>query len=134
MADDPLGRVLALVAEGRLTAEEAAPILDALDRGPAAGAAGERAGPGAPPTGPGPAEPRSRPDQPRYARVEVRERGRTSVDLRVPLSLGQRALGIIPGLSSAQAAEINEAVSRGLSGPIVDIQDEDGGGVRIVLE
>ena len=28
---DPLDRVLKLVAEGRLTAEEAAPILDALD-------------------------------------------------------------------------------------------------------
>ena len=28
---DPLARVLKLVAEGRLTAEEAAPILDALD-------------------------------------------------------------------------------------------------------
>jgi hypothetical protein len=31
-------------------------------------------------------------------------------------------------------AEINEAVSRGLSGPIVDIEDESGDGVRIVLE
>ena len=31
MPDDALDRVLQLVAEGRLTAEEAGPILDALD-------------------------------------------------------------------------------------------------------
>jgi hypothetical protein len=129
-------RVLALVAEGRLTAEEAAPILDALDRA-SADAAGnvdlrvERAPDG---SAHATAAQGGRPGEPRFARVEVREGGRTSVDLRVPLSLGRRALGIIPGLSSAQAAEINDAVSRGLSGPIVDIQDEDGDGVRIVLE
>jgi hypothetical protein len=131
VTDAAIARVLALVAEGRLTAEEAAPILDALDpEGPTAprgaapadqpGGHGRAAGPGT--------------AGPRFARVEVREGGRTSVDLRVPLSLGHRALGMIPGLSSAQAAEINEAVSRGLTGPVVDIQDDDGGGVRIILE
>jgi hypothetical protein len=122
--DDPLGQVLRLVAEGRLTADEAAPILDALD-------ARQRA------AADDPATPAAGPDRrgtPRYARIEVVERGRKAVDLRIPLSLGRRAIGSIPGLSSAQVVELTDAVNRGLTGPIVDISDEDGDGVRIVLE
>jgi hypothetical protein len=143
MPDDPLAQVLRLVAEGRLTAEEAAPILDGLDRAGSAAAAGTDAPSGAgaapdavgrgmtpPPAGPGV----MRPGEPRFARVEVRDGGRTSVNLRVPLSLGRQALGLVPGLSLRQMSEITEAVSRGLTGPIVDIQDDAGDGVRIVLE
>jgi hypothetical protein len=125
MTDDALGQVLRLVSEGRLTAAEAAPILDALDR--RADVPDDQHGPTAAP----------RPTEhglPRFARIEVTESGRKAVDLRIPLSLGRRALGFIPGLSSGQAAELEEAVSRGIRGPIVDVSDEDGGGVRIVLE
>lgn len=124
MTDDPLQQVLRLVADGRLTAEEAAPILDALER------RGEAPGP-APASA---AEPPPERGQPRFARIEVTESGRKAVDLRIPLSIGRRALSFIPGLSSGQAAELEEAVSGGVRGPIVDIADEDGGGVRIVLE
>jgi hypothetical protein len=149
MPDDPLGQVLQLVAEGRLSAEEAAPIIEALDAGARATAAADDAvrrgaraavawggAPGAssPPPGPSAGPDPMPPGQPRFARVEVRDGGRTSVNLRVPLALGRQALGLIPGLSLRQVAEINEAVSRGLSGPIVDIQDDAGDGVRIVLE
>ena len=97
---DPLERVLELVASGRLTAEEAAPILDALEAKsrPVAGAgsatnttAGEADGEPAP--------------KARYARVEVRESGRRVVDLRVPISLGRFALSRVPGLSSQQIAD-----------------------------
>ena len=44
MAADPLDQVLRLVAEGRLTADEAAPILAALDERPAPAAAGAPGG------------------------------------------------------------------------------------------
>lgn len=136
MPDDPVAQVLRLVAEGRLTAEEAAPILDAIEQ--ADRAAARAPGPGLPPPPPGapapPLPPSGRPSEPRFARVEVRDGGRTSVNLRIPLSLGRQALGMIPGLSWGQVAELHEAVGRGLSGPIVDIQDEAGDGVRIVLE
>ncbi len=129
MRDDPLQQVLRLVAEGRLTADEAAPILDALDAREGAAAAGGAGAEGAP------AEPDVPPrGTPRYARIEVTERGRKAVDLRIPLSLGRRAIGAIPGLSSVHLGELDEAVSRGLRGPVVDISDEDGGGVRIGLE
>ncbi len=132
MPDDPLQQVLQLVADGRLTAEEAAPILEALEARRLSD----------PPTGtPGgdDADRRSsaasaRPGGPRYARIEVTERGRRAVDLRIPLSIGWRALNAIPGLSAVQASEIGDAVQRGIVGPVIDITDDDGDGVRIGLE
>lgn len=126
---DPLDRVLELVASGRLTADEAAPILDALEaRAAAAGvetgtaSAGSDAGAGA------------RSTTAKYARVEVREGGRRVVDLRVPISLGRFALSRVPGLSREQISEVEEAVTSGARGPILDVEDADGDGVRIVLE
>ena len=131
---DPLDRVLRLVAEGRLTADEAAPILEALESKPK----GE-AGPGpAPAFEPGPsAEPgagNGEVRQPRWARIEVRENGRRVVDLRVPISLGRFALSRVPGLSTEQISEVEQAVMTGAHGPILDVEDADGDRVRIVLE
>ena len=123
---DPLDRVLKLVAEGRLTADEAAPILEALDRKSAPGPAS------AGPREPGPGNGQGRPA--RYARLEVRENGRRVVDLRIPISLGRFALSRVPGLSKEQIAEVEDAVTSGAHGPILDVQDPDGDGVRIVLE
>jgi hypothetical protein len=125
---DPLARVLELVATGRLTAEEAAPILDALEAkdrlgGNAAAASSDDE-----------AAPRGDGSRARYARVEVKERGRRVVDLRVPLSLGRFALSRVPGLSRDQIAEVEQAVTSGAHGPIFDVEDADGDGVRIVLE
>jgi hypothetical protein len=120
---DPLDQVLRLVGEGRLTAEEAAPILDALEAQRAAPDAG-----GAAPTSP------VSETGARFARIEVLEKGRKAVDLRIPLSLGRMAMSSIPGLSGTHATQLNEAIARGVPGPILDIADEDGGGVRIVLE
>jgi hypothetical protein len=126
---DPLERVLELVANGRLTAEEAGPILEALEAksspGSEASAGAERSDASAGEQKAGTA---------RYARVEVRESGRRIVDLRVPISLGRFALSRVPGLSSQQIAEVEEAVTSGARGPILDVEDADGDGVRIVLE
>jgi hypothetical protein len=129
---DGLDRVLQLVAEGRLTAEEAGPILDALQRTPDAGTATTDGAAFAAGVDPDSADDAGR--SPRFARVEVREGGRRVVDLRVPISLGQFALARIPGLSSQHLAEVEEAVSSGTRGPIFDVSDRDGDGVRIVLE
>ncbi len=138
---DPLERVLQLVAEGKLTADEAAPILEALDRKSNVGSGASSFGPGAsfnpgPSFEPGPAGETRPGNQPaaRYARIEVRENGRRVVDLRIPISLGRFALSRVPGLSREQIAEVEEAVSSGAHGPILEVQDTDGDGVRIVLE
>jgi len=142
---EALERVLQLVADGKLSAEEAAPILEALDARDRARASASSGPPGT--SGPsGPASPafaiggsdlgEAGDDgrKPRYARVEVRERGRRVVDLRVPISLGRFALSRVPGLSTQQVADVEEAVTSGAHGPILDVQDADGDGVRIVLE
>jgi hypothetical protein len=125
---DALDRVLQLVAEGKLSADDAAPILAALDRKARPEPGAEAAHDTDSATGQVPA------GTPRFARVEVRERGRRVVDLRVPISLGRFALSRVPGLSSQQIAEVEEAVTTGAHGPILDVEDADGDGVRIVLE
>jgi hypothetical protein len=128
---DPLERVLELVANGRLTADEAAPILEALEARGATQqgfATAEDAGASAG------ASPGADPGTARFARVEVKEHGRRVVDLRVPISLGRFALSRIPGLSREQITEVEQAVVSGARGPIFDVEDADGDGVRIVLE
>ena len=123
---DALDQVLRLVGEGRLTAEEAAPILDALDARVGAGnmADGDSASGTGTGTGTGA----------RFARIQVLESGRKAVDLRIPLSLGRMAMSSIPGLSGTNANQLNEAIAQGVRGEILDIAGEDGDGVRIVLE
>ena len=137
MAGDPLDQVLRLVADGKLTAEEAAPILAALD---------ERAGSGAGP-GPAPSDPEPGPDRPpapmpgngpradRSIRLEVREHGRSVVNLRLPLAVGRLALDRIPGLSGEQVDSVRQALSSGMRGPILEVNEDDGEStVRIVVE
>ena len=120
---DPLDDVLRLVATGRLTAEEAAPILDALQAGVEAEATAAEASPG-----------RSA-GAARAIRIEVSERGRQVVNLRVPLALGRMAIDHVPGLAPDTVARIREALDQGLTGPVLVVDDDqDGGGVRIVIE
>jgi hypothetical protein len=126
---EPLERVLQLVAEGRLTAAEAAPILDALgasgigvDEAPAERNADDN--------------PNAAPSNTRGAtsiRVEITEGGRPVVNLRIPVSLGRMALDRVPGLAGDNANLIRQALANGRSGPIL-VVDDDGDGVRIVLE
>ena len=127
MPDDALDRVLRLVAEGRLTAEEAGPILDAL------GQTGR--------TAPEPPDPPRPPDPPAApggrvsaVRIEVSDGGRRTVNLRIPVALGRMALDHLPGLSSQHTDLIRTALAEGRTGPILVVDDGDGDGVRIVLE
>ena len=129
MADDAaLEHVLRLVAEGRLTVEEAGPILDALDdRARQAGAPRSTAGPA-------PTDTAAPADAPaRAMRVEVTEGGRPIVNLRVPLSLGLAAVTQVPGISEATSTRVREAIEGGIKGPIVEVDDQ-GDGVRISIE
>ncbi len=133
--DEGVTRVLNLVAEGRLTADEAGPILDALASAGATATAGRPGQPGGT-SGSSPLPDSGAADSgsPRFARIQVREGGRRVVDLRVPISLGRFALGRVPGLSAQHIADVEEAVASGSRGPILDIEDSDGDSVRIVLE
>jgi hypothetical protein len=127
--DDALARVLRLVADGRLSAEEAAPILDALQVSAPGGRPDDAPGPGTPAD-----DPARGPNRARVARVEIREGNRRVVDLRIPISLGRAALDRIPGLPGNYGEQLRAALQSGMTGPVVDVSDEDGDGIRIVLE
>jgi len=124
--DDALESILRLVADGHLTAEEAGPILDALEAGMQTArtddrerteeADARRRGPG------------------RAIRLEVTDKGRKVVNLRVPLALGRAAIARVPGLSEATTDRIREAIEAGITGPIVHVDEGSGDGVRIVIE
>lgn len=118
---DPIDEVLRLVADGHLTAEEAGPVLDALQ------AFSGQPVDDAPPTTGGP--------RARALRLEVAEGGRRVVNLRVPLSIGRMAIDHIPGLSTDNVTHIRQALDEGMTGPILIVdEDGDGNGVRIILE
>jgi hypothetical protein len=147
---DELETILRLVAEGTLTPEEAAPIIDALtfaerrssghDRHAAhaarhaarvdrhlarAEARAEEA------MARGAAAQR----QTRQLRIRVTERGRQVVNLRIPIGFVDAALKMVPGIGGEQASRIRDAVRAGAVGPIIDVEDVDGeGGVLISVE
>jgi len=160
MTADPLDEVLRLVSEGLLSAEEAAPILAALDeRGPDAQTTGaDTSAPGPRPNPPGPGSeppggfgfnppPSSRPPgsqagnaatgersgSPRSLRIEVMDNGKRVVNLRLPIAVGRLALDRIPGLPADQVTRVRDALASGYRGSILEVDDE-GDGVRIVLE
>ncbi len=131
MSDDALEAVLRLLADGRLTAEEAGPILDALG-GTAAPQDGNATRDGTAAADGGTAA--NGDDSPaRILRVEVTEHGRTVINLRIPLSLGRAAISQVPGISDATSDRIREAIEAGVKGSILEV-DDAGDGVRISIE
>ena len=142
MAPDPLEQVLNLVAEGSVSAEEAASILAALDAlsGDAATAGtGEtrKAPPRNESSGGSGFEPRDGADLGGRAaaslRLEVREGSRQVLKVRLPIAVGRLALDRVPGLSGDQVERVREALNSGMRGPVLEVNDGDNV-VRIVLE
>ena len=129
MPDDALGEVLRLVAEGRLSADEAAPLVDALLGRPRSDGTSSAQRPGDEPG----ASPDSDDRPPRTLRVQVTDGGRSVLNLRIPLSLGRAGFAQVPGISKATSDRISEAVAAGIKGPILDL-DDAGNGVRISIE
>ena len=70
----------------------------------------------------------------RQLRIRVTERGRQVVNLRIPIGFVGTALQFVPGLGGDQAERIREAVRAGAIGPILDVEEEDGSGVLISVE
>ncbi len=111
-------KILRLVAEGALTPQEADEILSALrNQGRETGAAAP--GIPEPPNAPTPPAP------PRHLRIEVTEKGRRVVNLRVPVNIAGWASTFLPGLSDQDSDRIRGAIQSGTRGPILDIGDDD---------
>lgn len=121
---EELDTILRLVAEGTLSPDEAAPIIEALTRAERARAGDEPSDLGArrvpPADGPIPAS-----GGRRQLRIRVTERGRQVVNLRIPIGFVDTALRFVPGLGGEQAASIRDAVRAGAVGPIIDVEDGD---------
>lgn len=149
---DELETILRLVADGRLSPEEAAPIIDALTRAAHPHDAVEDED-----TDPISHHARRIDHQVRRAqrsidralaraqvaveagggrqlRIQVKEGGRQRVNLRIPIGLVDAAIGFVPGLGGEQAERIREAVRAGELGPIIDVEDDDGESVLISVE
>lgn len=136
MPDEALEGVLRLLAEGRLTAEEAGPIIDALDDRGSGSRSGSTGVPGGSDARSGDAagsEPGDESRAARTLRVQVTEAGRTVINLRIPLSLGRAAISQVPGLSEATSDRIRDAIEAGVKGSILEV-DDAGDGVRISIE
>lgn len=125
---DELATILRLVAEGKLSAEEAAPIIEALSLPPRGDAHEAHDAHAARHGLHGEGMPRRR------IRIQVNERGRRVVDLRVPLAFAAVAARAVPGIPDKYASLIEQAVESETLGAIVDTEDENGDGVLITLE
>lgn len=146
---EELEAVLALVADGTLTPEQASPIIEALARA-------ERSDPPPHPDRIGRhvaraqqsverARERAEDARARAAetmqeaggrqlRIRVTEHGRQVVNLRIPIGFVDAALNFVPGIGGEQSDRIRAAVSAGTLGPILDVEDPDGDGVLISVE
>ncbi len=120
-------RVLEMVAQGLITAEEGARLIEALERPTSAVPA------------PSPASPAE--SGPRWLRVRVTElaSGRTRVNVRLPVSVLEAGARIgarfAPGMGEDERARILRAVRAGTYGPILEVVDaEEGERVEIFLE
>ena len=130
---DEMNTVLRLVAEGKLSPEEAAPIIEALGQ---VGRAADRvtqamAIAGEVVDAEGRLVTRGRG---RRVRIQVNERGRRVVDVRVPLAFAAAAARMVPGIPESYAALIEQAVDSNTTGTIVEAEDETGDGVVISME
>lgn len=146
--------ILRLVAEGKLSAEEAEPVLAALTEGGQTRQHGSSQGepgdadiwsrpfprpptplvPPIPPALPIPAAAPTASMARRQLRIEVIEKGQRVVNLRIPLGLAGMAAGLVPGLAAEHADRIREAIRAGSVGPIIEVDGGDGDRVVIATE
>ncbi|MEZ4710420.1 MAG: hypothetical protein R3A44_24675 [Caldilineaceae bacterium] len=113
-------KILHMIEEGKITAEEAARLLAALDRATGAQAEAPRAGQSA-----------------RYMRVRVTDSitGQQKVGVNVPLGLVTFGLRFVPEGAKHHVQSIQDAINAGRTGRIVDILDEhEGQRVEILIE
>jgi hypothetical protein len=112
MSDDK-DRILKLLEEKKITAEEAARLLDAIKRSEGGG------------------EPRNR-----FLKVRVYDRGsdRAKVNVTLPIGLVKWGMNFIPDEAKAKIEEqeidmklISEALEKGITGKIVDVDDDEKG-------
>jgi hypothetical protein len=126
-------QILKMVQEGKITAEDAAQLLEALEDGEKIPNTGSSES--APP------EPQSPGRKPRWLRVRVTDTdsGRPRVNVRLPLSMVNMGLKMgahfAPEIEGMDTAQLMQVIEAGEIGQIVDVMDEkDGEHVEVYLE
>jgi hypothetical protein len=120
-------KILKMIEEGKISAEDGAKLLAALSEG--------RRGPGMPPVPPRP------PGGPRWLRVRVTDirSGRSKASVQIPLDLVDAGIKIgahfAPEVEGVDMNNVMQAVRAGMTGKIIDVTDEeDGEHVEIYVE
>ena len=118
-------KILKMIEEGKLSAEEGTKLLAALS---------ERRGP-TPPRAPG------MPGAPRWLRIRVTDvrTGRSKASVQIPLALVDAGMKIgahfAPEVEGVDMSNVMEAMRSGMTGKIIDVTDEeDGEHVEIYVE
>ena len=119
-------KILKMIEDGKISAEEGAKLLAALSEG--------RRGPGMP-TPPRP------PGGPRWLRIRVTDvhSGRSKASVQIPLDLVDAGMKIgahfAPEVEGVDMNNVMQAVRAGMTGKIIDVMDEeDGEHVEIYVE
>jgi hypothetical protein len=137
-----LEALLKLVSDGKLTAEEAAPIVAALEREAATTAESKSTASADRRSDASDAWQREEMHRParaqelltgRRIRIFVAENGTQIINLQIPLAAAGFAIDQVPGLSPDHRSRIVEAIQTGMRGPILEVSDH-GDEVRIVIE
>lgn len=133
MSDERL-QILKMLEEGKITAEEASQLLEALKSSEAASVDSI----------PQAQEEWKTPTKARWMRVEVRERSGDRVNIKLPLVVVKAALRVgghfsMGGFDSDELgpdvmAELEQALMKGETGLLIDVHEEDGDHVQIFLE
>ncbi|HOA23681.1 MAG TPA: hypothetical protein PK801_12695 [Aggregatilineales bacterium] len=117
-------KILNMIAEGKISAEEGAQLLKALQNASSKAQATARAA-----------------DEPRYLRVRVTSigTGQVKANINIPMSLINVGLRMgarfAPDLEGLDFEEVMEAIRHGQRGKIIDVEDEeDGERVEIFVE
>lgn len=130
MMSDDRRRILQMVADGTITAEEASELLDALQPEPKRreAAAGDIPLP-EPPARPAPPTP---PRSPRILIIQVTEGDSNRVNLRIPLGLARAAGKFIPRRAQEHLSEYGidlaglfEGITDSDQGVILQVQEEE---------
>ncbi len=114
-------KILKMIEEGKISAEEGAKLLAALRDG--------RRGLGVPT----PPRPPGAPGQARWLRIRVTDMatGRSKASVQIPLALVDAGIKIgahfAPEVEGVDMTNVMEAVRAGMIGKIIDVTDEDDG-------
>lgn len=119
-------RILKMVQEGKLTPEQAAQLLEALE---------------APTREARPAGATGKEGEPRWLRIRVLSSDGDRVNINVPVRLVNAALRVVQRTGQIDEENVatileslNEALKAGAEGRIVEVQSSDGDVVEIFLE